>query len=708
MRAFFKNVKHVYSALALSMVFTAIHVLYLYVGLAEIRPDPPVKADLLPLLMLPAMFVALLLFFNGADRSCRAARECGVVASGRTWLSYFAALLFFWLPYYIMCFPGGVFLDTSTAISYGIGIDRTVVHNPYMQILLFSGVYRFGALLGDPTAGIAIYDTIQFLCYAALLSYALCLVLGSPRLRLVLAAVYALVPFFPIYALCMGKDTNFALAILLDACLMLQLVRDGEAFLQRPWKPVSLTLSLILISFFRNNVIYVPVAALLIHALFVDRTARVRQFAAVACLGALLIGLGVPKLFGAPKVPIRESLSIPLQQTGYIFSRYEEDVTEEELALITNAVPRSAIERYDPEISDPIKDQFAQYPTSEQLRGYFEAWRRQLLRHPLAYLKAAYLQNFAYYTPLAERTSIKPHVTVGFDLSQWFMPATGYEPPVNPYHEYVRRLDDIALHVPVYSLFSKIGLYTWLTVIAVVRLFQLQRKRYIAAFAAPLMVMVGCLFTPVNGYFRYAFPMIAAAPIMLGCALSLSPASDEAARPVGAKRAIGLVLKAASVLALGAGIAAVMVSSVDSSTVHLPEGDYTLSPVAADGRCLAAPPTDEKGTQLQTADSADEAARVHISYTEDGEAVFHFPASDKTLDVDSDLALAGNGIWAYTDNGLPSQHWRILGTDRPDEYLICFRADLAAAFDPEDGACTLEKRSDSLYRRWRIVPAANE
>ena len=31
---------------------------------------------------------------------------------------------------------------------------------------------------------------------------------------------------------------------------------------------------------------------------------------------------------------------------------------------------------------------------------------------------------------------------------------------------------------------------------------------------APLMVFIGCLLSPVNGYFRYAFPMVLCVPLL--------------------------------------------------------------------------------------------------------------------------------------------------------------------------------------------------
>lgn len=67
--------------------------------------------------------------------------------------------------------------------------------------------------------------------------------------------------------------------------------------------------------------------------------------------------------------------------------------------------------------------------------------------------------------------------------------------------------------MPVIGLFQKIGLYIW--VLLSIMCYLISRKQY--AMLIPLLpsffVLVACCFSPVNGYYRYAFPMILTVPV---------------------------------------------------------------------------------------------------------------------------------------------------------------------------------------------------
>lgn len=512
------GIRHWLSALILSAAFAGTQAAYLSLGTGRHRLPPAAGA----VLSFAAAFLFLLYLFNYCDRIDHSrpsdGRDQNAKAPGDRKKSLVLAatgLLLTWGIYYLMCFPGNITWDTGVSILYHLGIDRSNVNNPYFQNIIFGCAYQFGEALGNPKIGVAAFCTLQFLSYLAVLIYILPKVLRFfPAAGKALLALYALVPAFPIYALTMGKDSNFALAILVYVVLTLEMTGDPETFFAGRARPVILGISVLLIGLFRNKASTIPAAAILLFVLLAWRKKKAVIFAVTVCALTLFVCHILPPVLGVPKGNIKEALSIPMQQTAYYVRYYPDEVTEEERRAIEGVVPYNALDKYDPAISDPIKKQFKKEPTNQELAAYFGTWFAQMRKHPTAYLKAFYLQTYGYYTPAADRTDVKLHTFVGFRLKKVTYQKTKIKGNKNPLLKYVRELDDAVMHLPLYHYFSKIGLYFWLLVICVVRIFQTRRYRYLTCCAPALMIMIGCLFSPVNGYYRYAFSMILCTPIL--------------------------------------------------------------------------------------------------------------------------------------------------------------------------------------------------
>ena len=470
---------------------------------------------------LAAAFAGLLLVFNAADVLSDRRDLRRLPGGRRLWsLLYFTILLAVWGYCFFTCCPGNMLYDTGTSILWSLGIDRSNVNNPWFQNLLFGGVYRLGRLLGDPNRGVALYCALQALGYAALISRMAGRLEGSRAASLAAVLLYALIPVFPIYAMTMGKDSNFALALLGYVCLTMELTEDPGQFMSRPGKPLLLAGTVVLAGLLRNHAAWPLLAALGCCFLFVWKERRGRAYLLGLC-AALILCSNLPGLLGIPRGEVREALSVPLQQTGYYVTKYADQVTPEEAEKLSAVIPLEALKKYDRDIADPIKKEFKSDPTREELRSYFSAWLSQLKKHPDAYLKAFYLHTDGYYTPGVDKSAVKRRITVGFGVNKQVYQETELTKNANPRLKYLERKDKAAMDRPVSALLSGIGAYAWLLAIAVARLFQKKRYTELICFAAPVTVFVGCLFSPVNGYYRYAFPMILCVPLLLIYAMQL-------------------------------------------------------------------------------------------------------------------------------------------------------------------------------------------
>ena len=59
------------------------------------------------------------------------------------------------------------------------------------------------------------------------------------------------------------------------------------------------------------------------------------------------------------------------------------------------------------------------------------------------------------------------------------------------------------------------GSYTWLVFIGIGYLLYKKRLRGSLALVAPFLNILVCIASPVNGYLRYAMPLMACAPVIV-------------------------------------------------------------------------------------------------------------------------------------------------------------------------------------------------
>ena len=131
------------------------------------------------------------------------------------WLG--ALLLACWLPWFVCLFPGTVSNDSISQLKELMGLTPMTNANPVFQTWLLGAFRQVGLWLGGPDTGGALYCVTQAVLMASLMGALLdgIRLSASPRWLFWAALVfYALCPIFPVFAFCVGKDTNFAMAVL--------------------------------------------------------------------------------------------------------------------------------------------------------------------------------------------------------------------------------------------------------------------------------------------------------------------------------------------------------------------------------------------------------------------------------------------------------------------------------------------------------------
>ena len=182
-------------------------------------------------------------------------------------------------------------------------------------------------------------------------------------------------------------------------------------------------------------------------------------------------------------------------------------------------------EYYDPVISDDVKVRFRQDLDREVYRQYFSAYAHIGLRHPGIYARALLEHISAYIFPEGYRSW---YIYADLDEleEEWKSPYINvYNDPAPAaaamrqlYHRYTSIWWE---NLPVLSLTTAPGAYTWVYLFLFALLFRLPDKKYLAAFVPILCVVGVCCLSPVNGYTRYFIPVETALPIYIGYTLKL-------------------------------------------------------------------------------------------------------------------------------------------------------------------------------------------
>ena len=456
-------------------------------------------------------------------------------------ISTFIILLICWLPYIIAFYPGILSPDPSNQIKQFFGLDtqyREYVimldesvgitnHHPVMHTLLLGGCVKLGMMLGSANFGIFIFSMIQITLLISVLACTICYMkkLNTPFwLRILTLSIYAFIPVFPFYSMSLVKDVMFSVFVMFYIILLFDLIKFSKEKYSIK-KMVILIILMLLIMLCRNNGIYLVVMSFP-FLLFIDKKNRWR------ILGVLIIPILIFEGYNKILLPafkvtpgsIREMLSIPFQQTARYVKEYNDEVTYDEKQAIDKILGYDTLaSRYEPEKSDAVKNEYNKYATDEDLKEYFRVWFKQFLKHPTVYLEATINNTYGYFYP---------------DAKNWYF-----------YYKYDKRLEEAGIdyhynslkpvrtvlssygevipYIPVIGNVVNIASSVWICMIIFVFLIYKKMYKYLIYLTPVISLVLVCIASPVNTYFRYAMPYVFSIPIIIAMFLNIMNEKDR-------------------------------------------------------------------------------------------------------------------------------------------------------------------------------------
>ncbi len=454
------------------------------------------------------------------------------------------------LPYIVLSYPAFLMGDSQSIIPQGFNLsdaqsqygqakllvllDENVQlngHHPIAYTLFVHGCLELGrAVFHSYNVGIFLVAMLQFF-YMAIVVASMIQCLSELhvdlRIRIAVLAYFCFAPRVKSYVFLITKDVIYAYTVLF---LIIQIIRvtylPNE---HRKWVKYSIYVLSLMVPFFRNEGKYV---LLVWFAFLVLKMKKNRKLFAKALLLSMfaitLLNQVVMPYFKITPGSIREMLSLPFQQTARYVHYHPEEVTDRERDAIDRILGYEYLgDRYEPELSDPVKNSFNAHASKEDLKDYFAVWFEMFKKQPLLYLDAT-LENY-YYFFFPDTASVDSYSytwsetcmevtnnlasSVGLDIHY---PAIFHRARL--LYESVR---DTLFELPIINVFNRAATYIWLLLFLAAVL--LWKKDVCTLFISiiPLLASLGVsLLGPCNGtYFRYVFIFTVVLPFALIIAL---------------------------------------------------------------------------------------------------------------------------------------------------------------------------------------------
>ena len=276
-----------------------------------------------------------------------------------------------------------------------MGFYQIEASNPLLATALYGISFSLGSLFRGDNAGWFCALMMQALVCSAAIS--ICAdymrqLTGSKRWQIVTVLYFALLPTWQNAMVQLLKDVlHTGFFLMFYVWYLKALEEDGHG--RRTF--LKLFIGAILITYTRKAAFYIAVIAIL-ALVIVKRKRFFKQ--ALSCLLCTVICFYAPSLLIYPMLNIEaereeENYSMQFQQMAYYCRVHQDELTQEEIDIISSTVDYNAI-LYDftPQVSDPIKKTY--HGTAEDHAAFWKLYRQFLMKHPLTMIKAIYMCTF--------------------------------------------------------------------------------------------------------------------------------------------------------------------------------------------------------------------------------------------------------------------------------------------------------------------------
>lgn len=441
----------------------------------------------------------------------------------RPFLKAFLILSAFYGIFLIISYPGNLCWDVIGQIEQVTTDAGFSAHHPLAHTLLVGGFTQLGMVLfGSYEIGLFIYMWVQLFLFAAALAGTI-MVLSKRGLKkcwlVTLLCLYMITPIYSNLASTALKDVPFTAFVIGYLICFAMLLEEPVWLKNRKFAAVFVLLQICVI-LCRNNGL--PMVLLSGVGGFVFSLKRYRlkdkirslflYFGAGVVLGVVCLSL-LSSVCDAKSGGKGEMLSIPFQQTARYLQEYGGELGEGEKAAIEAVLGDTATiaEKYNPDISDPVKAMFDKEAVLTEIVNYMGAWAQGFFKHPAVYVEAFFNHIYGWFTPAVSNT-------IRYETDYDMISQQGLFPNALKYLIFLYRF---AGRFTPLSILENVGMAVWMLFFLTVYQFKAKKKEYMAATLPLWVSLLICMASPCFfGHPRYALPILATLPFLFGFMLS--------------------------------------------------------------------------------------------------------------------------------------------------------------------------------------------
>ncbi len=370
-----------------------------------------------------ASLVVFFLFFHVVDLLITLPEEADEQKAEKTGNKQILAVVDKYLPYgagllvltmnllaFLAYFPGIFSYDIDYQTWQAAGSIPLNNHHPVLHTLIWKAFYDLEHLTGVRYLGITAYGILQIIAVSVTTGWLMKKVgeFGMPVMaRLIIFILTLFMPHMAVFSMIPTKDVLFGCALTVFAVKAFEIAwenanehREGAKKGDRALKqPLELLIFGVLACLLRNNMLYVVLLLLAVSLVL-----RYPKRLILSLAGIIAVALFVTKVIfpvaGVEPGPVKESMSIPMQQLARAYETGEVVLTVDEREQIRLYLPE--VTRYNPRFADPIKYSFDEAYYREHKGEFWSLYFSIGKKMPGAYLNAFLATNVDYWYLFAE------------------------------------------------------------------------------------------------------------------------------------------------------------------------------------------------------------------------------------------------------------------------------------------------------------------
>lgn len=433
----------------------------------------------------------------------------------------FICIMLIYTFYYLKHFPGVFSQDSFYSISQSLGYYRFSDGHPVSFTLILK---LFTMISSDIKFDMILYCVSQMIALAITFSFVIKYLIIKKINSFIIICSFLFFAFSPInamYSFTVWKDIPFSISVILYLITILEIISNPKDFLKKPGNMIIFGLLILFVSIFRNNGIYMMVLSFPFIILLLKSIRK--KLLIIFFISFITYGLIKGPLYtylNVEKGPIREALSIPIQQIARTFSYEYENISEKDKQTVDKFLDAENIGKlYDPRISDPVKSTWKDINFSKEKGNFFNVWYKLFKKHSIIYIDSFLSNSYGYwYPPTVYWTVYTNNATEAYWL---YRPEYNLE--TNPIIKGKSIVSDVMLdirNIPVLSMTHSIGYSFWIMFFLMAGIIVMKKYKLLIPFIMMTVLWLTLIASPVYAEFRYSYSLFVSLPLLWAVAIN--------------------------------------------------------------------------------------------------------------------------------------------------------------------------------------------